>query len=189
MSLRRSPQNGQNGRRKGNPKGVAYHERLKEPFLEALRKRVFIGPAAEEVGIARNTVYEWKKNDPVFAAKMREVEEASVDVLRTEAFRRGVQGVPEPVYQGGRLVGTVQKYSDTLLVKMLQAKDPAYREKIAAQVNVTFVQRIGVMVSNIVNRFVALKCPHCNTVLPFREKVASALERLELEEQEMTPPA
>ena len=41
-----------------------------------------------------------------------------------EADRRGMDGVEHPIYQGGRLVGTEQKYSDTLLALMMKAGDP-----------------------------------------------------------------
>ena len=48
------------------------------------------------------------------------------DNLEAEAYRRAVEGVERPVYQGGRLVGTVREYSDSLLTIMLRARHPAY---------------------------------------------------------------
>jgi hypothetical protein len=44
-------------------------------------------------------------------------------------IRRGVTGYDKPVYQQGRLVGTVREYSDTLLIFALKARAPdRYRE-------------------------------------------------------------
>ena len=53
------------------------------------------------------------------------------DVLEDEAVRRAKEGVEEPVYQGGKLVGHVQKYSDTLLIFLLKgAKPQKYGDKV-----------------------------------------------------------
>ncbi len=52
------------------------------------------------------------------------------DLLEDEAVRRAKDGVEEPVYQGGKLVGHVQKYSDTLLIFLLKgAKPEKFRER------------------------------------------------------------
>ena len=42
------------------------------PFLEHLARVPNVSLACEKVGIARNTVYQWRKKDPNFAARMDE---------------------------------------------------------------------------------------------------------------------
>ena len=62
-------------------------------------------------------------------------------------MRRAVDGVEEPVYQGGQLVGTKLVYSDTLLGKLLNANRPAkYRERfdVAHSGNLSVVVVTGV---------------------------------------------
>jgi hypothetical protein len=53
----------------------------------------------------------------------------AVGALEDEALRRAVEGVEEPVYQGGKQVGVIRKYSDALLMFLLKAARPEkYRE-------------------------------------------------------------
>ena len=83
--------------------------------------------AAKFAEVEPSTVSTWATQDPVFA-QVRD--EARLDVGRSieaEMHRRAIEGVEEPVYQGGKLVGTVRKFSDQLLIRMAQAHLPAYR--------------------------------------------------------------
>jgi len=45
-----------------------------------------------------------------------------MDLLEEKARRRGYDGVVEPVYQGGKEVGTIRKHSDHWLMVFLRAK-------------------------------------------------------------------
>jgi hypothetical protein len=47
-----------------------------------------------------------------------------VDALEEEALRRGVEGVLEPVWYNGEIVGHRRKYSDNLLMFMLKGRRP-----------------------------------------------------------------
>ena len=61
--------------------------------------------------------------------------EAGTEVLEDEALRRARDGTDKPIYQGGKKVGSVREYSDTLLIFLLKARNPAkYRERIDAHV-------------------------------------------------------
>lgn len=56
--------------------------------------------------------------------------------MEAEAWRRGKTGVLKPVYQGGKKVGSVREYSDTLLIFMLKGTRPEkYRDR--QQIDVT----------------------------------------------------
>jgi hypothetical protein len=91
--------------------------------------------AADRAGISRKSLYKIRADDADFAEKWAGALESFGDVLEHEARRRGVQGVEEPVFQGGQQVGTVRRFSDTLLLAMLRARIPAYRPAApAAQV-------------------------------------------------------
>ena len=71
--------------------------------------------AAQAAGVGRRTVYDWLKQDEAFERLHAEALEDALDALEEEARRRAVDGILKPVYQGGRLVGGIREYSDTLL--------------------------------------------------------------------------
>lgn len=86
--------------------------------------------ACEAAGVSRSAAYEARQRDEAFALAWHDVEEATTEQMEREAFRRGVNGVKRPVYQGKELVGHVTDYSDTLLIFMLKARRPEkYRER------------------------------------------------------------
>lgn len=60
-------------------------------------------------------------------------EERYRESLVSEAHRRAVDGVEEPVFHKGHLVGTVTRYSDRLLELMLKSKVPDFRTSITHQ--------------------------------------------------------
>jgi hypothetical protein len=54
-----------------------------------------------------------------------------VPTLESEARRRAVDGVDEPVFHKGRICGTVRKYSDALLMFLLRGNAPEkYKEGV-----------------------------------------------------------
>jgi hypothetical protein len=57
-----------------------------------------------------------------------------------EARRRAIDGVEEPVFHRGKVVGHVNKFSDSLLTKLLEASDPeryGKRSNVAIEQNIT----------------------------------------------------
>lgn len=98
-------------------------------FLEAFAETGNVKEACATVGVGRSTVYERRIKDETFAVQWDEAEQTSHDTLEREAFRRAAEGTDKPVYQGGKLVGTVREYSDTLLIFLLKARRPEkYRD-------------------------------------------------------------
>jgi hypothetical protein len=105
-------------------------QRARDAFLERLAETCCVVRAAAHAGIERRRLYEMRAADPEFAAAWTRALEAGSDILESEALRRSVEGVDEPVYQGGALVGSVTKYSDTLLALLLKSHLPEkYRER------------------------------------------------------------
>lgn len=94
--------------------------------------------AAKSVGVNRATPYGWLKDDPDFAQALEEAKAQAVEVLETEAIRRAVEGVEEPYYQRGQVVGSVRRYSDNLLMFLLRGMAPQkYRDRSSVEVEVT----------------------------------------------------
>ena len=103
--------------------------RIKAEFLQAYRERLRVDKAAEDVGIARCTIYAWRKDDPQFRADMDDVRELIAQSLEDEAYRRAVEGVERPTtIAGAREV--VREWSDTLCIFLLKAARPErFRER------------------------------------------------------------
>lgn len=92
------------------------------PFLRALAEGSTISEAAAAAGITSSAVYSRRKRDADFEEAYQTALEDSVDILEREARRRAVDGVEEPIYQGGQLVGTKTVYSDSLLALLLRGR-------------------------------------------------------------------
>ncbi|HTQ70964.1 MAG TPA: hypothetical protein VMH92_05655 [Acidocella sp.] len=104
-------------------------ETQKSAFLKLFREIGVLAWCADAAGVARATVYEWKKADPEFLAAFTEAEEIAADKLEVEAIRRAHDGVERYVVNQGRIVnapdGTPlveREYSDQLLIRLLMAR-------------------------------------------------------------------
>lgn len=102
-----------------------------DTFLDAFRARGNVLRACEAAEVGRRTVYDWIEKDLAFKARFEEAREDAVDLLEDEARRRAVDGVKEPVYQNGKVVGHITRFSDRLLEQQLKAHRPErYRERM-----------------------------------------------------------
>ncbi len=109
-------------------------EVMKKKVLELYAEIGNVAKACDQLGLVRRTFYHWKAQDKEFAAQLKIAEELALGVLEDEAHRRAVAGVEKPVYQGGKKVGTVNEYSDTLLIVLLKARAPhRYKERFSGE--------------------------------------------------------
>lgn len=99
-------------------------------FRDGKEERFSLRHAYTTAGIGRHTLIDWRKNHPLFDSMMESIQDEMVDTMRTEAYRRAVVGVDEPIfYQGVDTGNRVKKYSDTLLQFTLMGHDARYRSK------------------------------------------------------------
>ncbi len=118
---------------------VNVEQAQKSAFLAAFAETGTITQAARAAEISRTTHYNWLA-DADYARAFDEAGKEAADRLEAEAVRRAVEGVQEPVYYKGEVVGHVLKYSDPLLIFMLKgAKPEKYMD--AGVVNVHQVNR------------------------------------------------
>lgn len=109
-------------------------------FLSAYAELGNVTAAAAAANIARSSHHNWM-DDPKYAEAFAEAHEEACDRLETEARRRAIEGVEEPVIHKGELcyvtdrqsrqkrVLTVKKLSDTLLIFLLKGARPdKYRD-------------------------------------------------------------
>lgn len=104
------------------------------PFLESLSSGTSITTACKTARVGRSTAFDHRQRDEDFALAWHEAAEAGADLLEDEARRRAAEGTLKPVYQGGKLVGEIREYSDTLLIFLLKGKRPeTYRDNVKVE--------------------------------------------------------
>ena len=80
--------------------------------------------------ISFQRVYQWLGTDPEFEAQYKKALQHATGILESEAQRRAVYGVAQPVWHKDKQIGSVQKYSDVLLIFLLKAASPEkYRDR------------------------------------------------------------
>lgn len=106
----------------------------KRAFLAAFAETGNVSKAAEIAEIHRSMHYHWLGHDANYVTAFAAAEDEAADRLETEARRRAVEGVEEPVFYKGEECGTVRKYSDTLLIFLLNgAKPEKYKQRVASE--------------------------------------------------------
>ncbi len=96
--------------------------------------------ASEAVGYANTSfLMKFKKEDEDFAEEWEEAVQAGAAILEAEILRRGIDGVLEPVFYKGKVVGYKTVYSDPLLLAAIKKVDPGYRDaRIGGSTNINF---------------------------------------------------
>lgn len=98
-------------------------------FLKWLCKKGNVTAACDKAKVNRTWVYEVKGNDQEFAAAWDIALIEATERLEAEARRRAVDGTLEPIHYLGKKIGSVRKYSDTLMIFLLKAHAPEkYRD-------------------------------------------------------------
>ena len=113
-------------------KGTQGTPKKKAEFCDALRTGQSVSGACKAASIIRRTAYKWRDADPDFAKAWDHAIEDGTDALEDEARRRAFEGAEEPVFYQGKQVGTVRKYSDTLLIFLLKGRRPdKFKDRVA----------------------------------------------------------
>ena len=107
-------------------------------FLSTLGQSANVSLACEVAHIDRSTAYKERSRNPVFRDEWDGAMDDAIDALEAEAWRRAKDGVEKPVFQGGKQVGAIREYSDTLMVTLLKAHRPEkYRENFKVETTST----------------------------------------------------
>lgn len=91
-------------------------------FLAAYAECGNITYAAECAEVNPDQHHRVWKQDPAYWEAFEAAHEMACDRLEYEARKRAVEGVREPIYHRGRIIGHVVKYSDALLMFLLKAE-------------------------------------------------------------------
>jgi len=94
-----------------------------------------VSTACDEAGLNRRTAYLWRAADKSFAEAWDDALNLGLDELESEARRRAFDGVEEPVFYKGEVCGHIRRYSDSLIMFMLKAYRPQFRDRVTIDVN------------------------------------------------------
>lgn len=108
----------------------AWTDEKREIFLKSLEECPIINRAISKIRISRSFLYKFRSENPDFAAEWDAAKDRGIDALEDEAMRRALVGTDKPIYQGGKKVGTVREFSDTLAIFLLKGNRPnKYRDR------------------------------------------------------------
>ena len=107
-----------------NAKGKDRRTDWQKKFLDSFRECGLVTEACRVAKVGRTTAYEERQRSEEFALAWADIEEETTEKMEREAIRRGSEGFDKPVFQGGKQVGTITEYSDSLLQFMLKGRRP-----------------------------------------------------------------
>jgi hypothetical protein len=116
-------------RRQGQRMSEKQRIEAQAAFLDAYEHTANVLKAAEVAGVDRTLVYYWLEHDAEFLFAYNLADSAANMHIEAEIHRRAIEGWEEPLVSAGKRVGTVRKYSDTLLIFYAKKRMPSYREK------------------------------------------------------------
>ena len=117
-------------------RGEKFDRRAREHFVAVLGQTASPTRAAAAVGISRTWAYAARERDLEFRVAWDKAVELAMERLLEESYRRAVDGVEEPVVQGGKVVWvrdpdsgeerpfSVTRYSDRLMEVLLKFRYP-----------------------------------------------------------------
>src|SRR6218665_295723 len=98
--------------------------RPQEAFLDAYRIYGIVRIAAPKAGVSRELHYNAMRVSETYRQAFARIQQEHALGLEEQARAIAVDGIPEPVYYGRKLVAFKRKHSDSLLIRLLEANDP-----------------------------------------------------------------
>jgi hypothetical protein len=131
---------------KTNTTSKTFDDERKKIFLSSLSEFPSVAMAAGVAGVSLTTLSKHRYKDADFASAWDIAIDIGFNVLESEAIRRAVMGVKEPIYYKGDVVGELTKYSDSLLMFLLKGRRrELYGDKAAEEApdNTVTIRIIG----------------------------------------------
>src|SRR5882724_5868629 len=105
-------------------------------FLKGLASSWGCMFALRSAGVSYNTFRAHERNDPEFAAQVREAESEGAQLLHDVCWKRAMEGDLEPVFWQGQIAGYVRKFDTRLQIEFLRGYQPERFKRPGTQVNV-----------------------------------------------------
>lgn len=102
-------------------------------FLEILKAGGTQKDACKKTRLNRTKAEELRALVPTFAQLWDEVFQGVTDELEAAGLKRAIEGVEQKHYKNGELVGVKTVYSDTILIRMLEGRNPRYKSRVSAE--------------------------------------------------------
>lgn len=91
----------------------------KAELLQCLERRLgVVTNACKDAGVSRSQYYEWKKNDPEFAAAVEEIQDVALDFVETKLFSNINLGDTSSILFYLRTKGIKRGYGDRQEIKV-----------------------------------------------------------------------
>lgn len=133
-----------NGEKAKNPYAAKFTPAKQQRYFACLAEGWSKTRASAAAGVNASTIAYHRKTNPEFVEQEFEATQRGTDRIEDEATRRAVEGVAEPVYQGGQLVGEVQRYSDQLMGLLLRGRRPErYKDRVEQSGNVVLTDQMS----------------------------------------------
>jgi hypothetical protein len=125
----------------------ALSRRKQDIFLDLLAQTGSVIESAQAVGFTTTSyLHKLRKEDEDFAERWADAIAAAGDVLEQEAIRRARDGVMDPVFYKGEVVGHKLNYSDQLLMFLMRGNNPEkYNQKNGGDANVNIKFGVAVL--------------------------------------------
>ena len=107
-----------------------FTEARQERYFAVLRETGEHEHAREEVGITAGAIHRTRKKNADFAEAEQEALRVYRATVGLEIHRRGVEGVQEPIFFNGVIVGWITRYSDQLLALHAKRHIPEYGDRV-----------------------------------------------------------
>ncbi len=104
--------------------------KARNKFLEVLEDTGNISESLRAIGTRRASLKRYLNTHPEFAKLYHAALGTGIESIHDEAIRRARDGVEQNVWYKGEVVGTDTKHSDALMLALLKAHHPAFRDKI-----------------------------------------------------------
>jgi hypothetical protein len=172
----------------------------RQNFLDAYARTGSVCASAKLAGFDISAHYDWLKAVPGYPERFQEAHQKAIEVLENEARRRAVEGVKEPVFYKGQVVGEIQRYSDVLLMFLLKGVAPAkYRENSKVEISGTDGEPIRLEIAAAIAKVYGTrekaaqvvsepqKAVQPETTMPIADTAERATPRLTGQEATVTP--
>jgi hypothetical protein len=104
-------------------------------FIREMERFPNVTAACRICKISPSTAKRHREQFPEFRETWDDAKEKAADLLEQAMYERATKGTLKPVFQGGKLVGHVREYSDSIAITMLKAlKRETYGDKVIAAV-------------------------------------------------------
>ena len=111
---------------------------FKKKFLKLLSDTGNVSKCCVALNVSRVEMYKTRKKYPKFKEAWEAAYKVAISLLEDEAWKRAMGVDHDKFNKEGKKTGVVKKYSDTLLMCLLQANIPdkyQYRQKVDANVS------------------------------------------------------